>query len=344
MVFLTNENMTFAANASGQVSAITVPCNVVAYTGTTKVTPAIGAILGLPSGMVVGTMAAVNNEIPITFTATANATLGGSGQTQGTISIPVTSPITATLTVNWSKVCTGSAGAAGQNAIVFSLYAPNGTTFLNQTGSLVIQTSAYDGATAISAGATYVWSKYQSGSWTTISGQAGTSLSVAGTDVAGTGSYRCQMTYAGKTYQDVITLVDKTDNYQAVIDSTAGDVFKNTIGETILICRLWQGGTEIDILKATTFSVTAPTSPITGTFYYKVAKTTPQMALMRYSGTAWVDVTSDVSYKHAKTYKWYRRDKDGNALDAGNAFATGKTIFVDGDDVDIKTVFVCEVE
>jgi hypothetical protein len=38
-VFLTNENITFAANASGQVSAITVTSNVVAYTGTTKTQP-----------------------------------------------------------------------------------------------------------------------------------------------------------------------------------------------------------------------------------------------------------------------------------------------------------------
>ena len=30
--------------------------------------------------------------------------------------------------------------------------------------------------------------------------------------------------------------------------------------------------------------------------------------------------------------------------DGGAAFATGKVIFVDGDDVDVKTVFVCEVE
>ena len=65
---------------------------------------------------------------------------------------------------------------------------------------------------------------------------------------------------------------------------------------------------------------------------------------MRYSGSAWEDVTSNASYKHEKTYTWYRRDKDGNPLDSGDAFASGKVIYVDGDDVDVKTVFVCEVE
>ncbi len=100
----------------------------------------------------------------------------------------------------------------------------------------------------------------------------------------------------------------------------------------------------MDALRSTTYSTTAPSSPAAGDFYYKITKTTPQMALMRYSGSAWVDVTEQAAYMHEKSYTWYRRDKDGNPLDSGAAFATGKTIFVDGDDVDSKTVFVCEVE
>ena len=54
--------------------------------------------------------------------------------------------------------------------------------------------------------------------------------------------------------------------------------------------------------------------------------------------------SANASYKHAKTYTWYRRDKNGNPMDSGAVFATGKVIYVDGDDVDSKTVFVCEVE
>lgn len=112
----------------------------------------------------------------------------------------------------------------------------------------------------------------------------------------------------------------------------------------MLIARLWQNGAEVDILKSTTYSTAAPSSPASGDFYYKITKSTPQMALMRYSGSQWVDVTTDAIHKHSKSYKWYRRDKNGNPLDSGAAFATGKTIFVDGGDVDSKTVFVCEVE
>jgi len=128
------------------------------------------------------------------------------------------------------------------------------------------------------------------------------------------------------------------------IDSSAGDIFKNSVGETVLAARLWQNGVETDALKCTTYSGTAPSEPTEGDFYYKITKTTPQMTLMRYSGSQWVDVTDETVYKHEKAYTWYRRDKDGNPLDDGAAFATGKVIFVDGDDVDGKTVFVCEAE
>lgn len=344
IAFLSNENVTFAANAGGQVAATTVTCSVVAYTGTTKVTPTVGAVSGAPEGMTVTKGAAAGNEIPINIAIAANATLGGAGARQGALSVPVTSPVNTTLTIHWSKVNTGAAGAAGQSAVVFSLYAPNGTVFVNGEGSLTIQTSAYSGSTPIASGATYAWAKYASGSWTAISGQTGSSLTVAGSEVKGTASYRCIMTYGGKTYQDIITLIDKTDNFQLDIDSTAGDIFKNGVGETVLIARLWQNGAEVDALKSTTYSVAAPSSPAAGDFYYKITKTTPQVALMRYSGSEWVDVTSQASYKHTKTYTWYRRDKDGNPLDSGAAFATGKVIFVDSNDVDNKTVFVCEAE
>ena len=265
IVFLTNENMTFAGTKDGKVAATTKTCNVVAYTGTTKVTPTVGTPTGQPSGMTVTVGSASNNEVPLTITIAANSTLGGSGQLNGVINVPITSPVSTTLQIQWSKVNTG---ASGTTPVVFSLYAPQGTVFNNGEGSLTIQTAAYSGTTAISSGATYAWAKYTNGSWTTFSGQTGASLTVNGSDVTGMASYKCTMTYSSKTYTDVITLIDKTDNYQADIDSTAGDIFKNTVGQTCLICRLWQNGTEVDPLKSTTYSATAPSSPATGDFYY----------------------------------------------------------------------------
>ena len=344
IAFLSNENIAFTAKSTGQARGDSVVCNVVAYTGTRKVTPTVGEITGMPTGMTVSKGDAVDNEIPLTITVEANATLGGTAQQSGLLAVPVTSPVSTTLYINWSKINAGANGAAGANAIVFSLYAPLGTVFTNGSGTLQLQTVAYDGAVPITSNATFTWAKYSGGTWQTISGATTDSLSVDGADVVGQASYRCRMIYKARNYQDVITLIDKTDNYQLDIDSTAGEIFKNATGETMLIARLWQNGAEVDALKSTTYSVTAPSSPAAGSFYYKVTKSAPQTALMRYSGTAWEDVTANAAYKHEKNYVWYRRDKNGEPMDNGAAFATGKVIFIDGDDVDGKTVFVCEAE
>ena len=344
IAFLSNENIAFTAKSTGQARGDSVVCNVVAYTGTRKVTPTVGEIAGMPTGMTVSKGDAVDNEIPLTITVEANATLGGTAQQSGLLAVPVTSPVSTTLYINWAKINAGANGAAGTNAIVFSLYAPLGTVFTNGSGTLQLQTVAYDGAVPITSNATFTWAKYSGGTWQTISGATMDSLSVDGADVVGQASYRCRMIYKARNYQDVITLIDKTDNYQLDIDSTAGEIFKNATGETMLIARLWQNGAEVDALKSTTYSVTAPSSPATGSFYYKVTKSAPQTALMRYSGTAWEDVTANAAYKHEKNYVWYRRDKNGEPMDNGAAFATGKVIFIDGDDVDGKTVFVCEAK
>ena len=284
----------------------------------------------------------------------ASSNLGGSGQLQGTINVPITSPVAATLQIQWSKVNTG---ASGTSAYTLTIYSPDGTVFTNGAvdGGTTITLNAqfYQGSTNLSTDSNglFLWEKYESGSWTTYKAEAaaaaGNSCTVNASDVVGTATFRCRARYKSTSttyFYDPITLIDKTDNYQADIDSTAGDVFKNTVGSTCLICRLWQNGAEVDPLKSTTYSTTAPSSPTTGTFYYQITTTTPNTKLMRYSGSSWTDVTSDSTYKHIKTYKWYRRDKDGNPLDSGAVFATGKVIYVDGDDVDNKTVFVCEVE
>ena len=353
IVFLTNENITYAGTKDGKVAATTKTCNVVAYTGATKVTPTVGTPTGMPTGMTITVGAAVNDEVPLTIAVAANSTLGAAGQLNGVVSVPITSPVETTLQIQWSKVNTGATGAG---TYVLTLYAPGGTVFTNglanDTDEITINAQYFYGTTDYTANtkAQFLWQKYESGEWVTVKAEAtganGNTLTVHAADVVGSASYRCRARYnSGSVYcYDTITIIDKTDNYQADIDSTAGDVFKNTVGQTCLICRLWQNGAEVDPLKSTTYSATAPSSPAAGDFYYKIASNSPTTALMRYSGSAWVDVTDDADYKHEKTYTWYRRDKDGNPMDSGAAFATGKVIYVDGDDVTVKTVFVCEVE
>ena len=113
IVFLTNENITFGADDKGQIAKTTFSTNVVAYNGTTKVTPTIGTITGLPNGITVGSPITLDNKISLTFTIADKSTLGSEWSNNGTINIPITSPINTNLELSWSKVNSGATGAMG---------------------------------------------------------------------------------------------------------------------------------------------------------------------------------------------------------------------------------------
>ena len=108
-VFLTNENVTFAGNASGQVAAQTFTSTVVGYTGTTAVLPTVGTVT-VPGGITVNVTTVGTGRL-LTFTVANNTLLGGAGPQSGIINVPVTTPVVATLQISWSKVNTGAAGA-----------------------------------------------------------------------------------------------------------------------------------------------------------------------------------------------------------------------------------------
>ena len=114
IAFLTNENISFSANANGQVTGTTVYCNVVAYTGTTQVVPTVGTILSteLPAGMSIGTITTVSNQVRIPIVITNNATLGSAQNVNGVINIPITSPVVTTLQLTWSKINSGANGTS----------------------------------------------------------------------------------------------------------------------------------------------------------------------------------------------------------------------------------------
>jgi len=118
LVFLTNENISFAANASGQIATTAFTTNVVAYSGTTKVTPTIGTITGLPAGMTVSTPVTTANEQILTFSIANNSTLGATTSNSGTITIPITSPVSTNLKLSWSKINTGATGVGIKSTTV----------------------------------------------------------------------------------------------------------------------------------------------------------------------------------------------------------------------------------
>ena len=156
IAFLTNENVTFSANAQGQIATTTITSNVVAYNGTTKVTPTVGTISGMPAGMTItpSTML-VSNEVMLTITIANNSTFGSTASNMGVISIPITSPVSTVLYLTWSKVntgATGSTGAAGSDAYTVIL-TNESNTFVGDVsnaieGSTTTQVLAYKGSDA----------------------------------------------------------------------------------------------------------------------------------------------------------------------------------------------------
>lgn len=334
-VILGNESQILTATeaANHPVSATTITIPIMAYKGTAITSCTLTTPTNLPSGMTASQNTS-NNVITLTLTVAANATLGN--KDNGTIDLSITSNgQTVKKIFSWAKAVRGNNGTS---AVVFTVYAPNGTVFINQNGSLTLNTQAYIGSTKITSGATYKWEKYASGSWTQV-GTAAT-LTVKGTDVVDIATYRCTMTYNSKTYVDVITLEDKSDSMVASIVSTGGDVFKNGKGDTILTCKLFANGSETDAVLSETISTTTPSNPTTNQLWYKVDKSAKTVTLMKYSGSTWVAATETQDY----TYKWYRMDYNGNPLDGGKVFKTGKIIYVSDAEVDTKTTFICEVE
>lgn len=242
-VMLTNENITFAANAVGQVAAKTVTCNVVAYTGITKVTPVVGTISGAPTGMTINKDSASNNEIPITITVAANSTLGGPGEQSGVIDIPITSPVSTTLKINWSKVNTGATGATGADAIFAIVESTSGKVVFTDSDSTAIELKAslYVGGTVQVSNVTYSWTSVPVG----ITGNKNI-LEVSRDDIPSARSFVCSISYDGETYKDSIAISDKTDPVYCVIESTGGDKFTNKNISTILKCRVFSGNGEED--------------------------------------------------------------------------------------------------
>ena len=335
MAFLTNENISFAANASGCVSATSITTNVVAYNGTEKVMPTVGIPSGMPNGMTISvdsdSLATSSKEAILTISITNNSTLGSPSSNSGTVTIPITSPVSTNLILSWSKINTGTSGEPGAtgspataywlmssasviqksasgtvvltpstltftgksktgtsapvdygcrwvidystdgstytnaytsttneatktftadstyktirarmylaggtttlldeqiipvvadgavgnpgvNAVTFQIYSSNGYALSTNIPNVTLQTFAYVGDVAITAGATYQWYVYSSGGWSALSGETSAYLNISREDVEFSKSYMCKMTFNNVEYTSVATIDDKNDD------------------------------------------------------------------------------------------------------------------------------------
>ncbi len=334
-VILGNEAQNIACTSGGLVqSAVEVTIPFTGYVGITQTacTCVVGA---LPSGVTEtsNTAATASAAGTVVLAFAAGATLGGASVLTGTIDLTFTiSGKSVVKKFGWTKSIRGNEGAS---AVVFSIYAPNGTVVLNQSGSLTLATSAYSGATAITTGATYQWAKYTAGKWENISGATSSSLTVSGADIVNIQSYRCTMSYDGKSYVDVITVEDKSDPYVSEMLSIGGFTVKNNLGGLVPYVIVRTNQKEVDPLLGA-ISETAPANPASGTFWYKVDHTAKTVTLMKYNGTDWAAATETQSL----TYTWYKQDKDGKEVSFDK---TGKVIYLSAEDIDSIATLQCDV-
>ena len=143
------------------------------------------------------------------------------------------------------------------------------------------------------------------------------------------------MTYGGKTYVDVITVEDKSDPYVSEMLSIGGYTVKNNLGGVVPYIIVRTNQKEVDALLGN-ISETAPSSPASGAFWYKVDHNAKTVTLMKYNGSAWANATE----KQSLTYTWYAQDKDGKEKTFDK---TGKVIYLSAADIDSIMTLQCDV-
>lgn len=160
------------------------------------------------------------------------------------------------LTFPVSIVATFSRVQNGTSFVICRAYATGGTQFKNdQPSSLQVKAELIRGTTKDTTNLSYKWEKSTNGTtWTTISGATSDTYSVTAASVNSFAMFRCTITdtdSSSNTYNqsfvsEGIAFTDISDPYQAVIISTAGNYFKNNTGSTILVCKVYRNGAEID--------------------------------------------------------------------------------------------------
>lgn len=296
----------------------TLPSGVTVTSNTAGTTSANGLlVLTVASGATFGSTSAMSGEITITLQATYNS------QTQS-----------LEQKFTWTK---NKQASNGTSAVILQIYSADGGVIRNSAGSTTLATQLTSGTTTVTSGVTYVWKKYVSGEYETISGETASTLEVIPSMVDDLAFFKCEATYNSKTYSAYYTVDDITDPYVAYTYSTITQ-FKNSQGFGAIYTRVYQANNEVDPILSTTFSDTAPSSPTTGDYYYHLDSSAKTCTLKQYSGSKWTTVTENNIFN----YNYYRIDKSGNSLDS-TAWKTTRAFYVDPSMIDGRMQFVCEV-
>lgn len=230
-------------------------------------------------------------------------------------------------------VSDGAKGDKGVDAVTFQIYAPNGYLLTKELESLTLQTFAYEGSTSITSGATYQWSQFIDGAWTTISGATSATYTITQADVLKSKSYRCTMTYKSQNYTSTTTVQDKTDLYNSIMcissNATNNDCY------WVLYTLVYSDTEEVDPLLGP-ISVTTPNSPVSGDYWYAVDSDNATVTLKKYNGTSWVNSTD----KQSLSYYWDLINDGSTNVPLGES---SKVKVVSCRDFTATATLVCEV-
>lgn len=159
-------------------------------------------------------------------------------------------------------------GGGITNVVVTS---PSGNIFKNGGGgSLTAKAEMWRGNTVDTSSVSFQWYKMDSAvttdqgggiGWRKLdattnygtSGYTTDTLTIPSTAVTNIETFKCIVkdtdstsnTY-NQSFSGTIVFLDQTDPVQVQVESSAGDVFKNGLGSTVLTARVFQAGTEID--------------------------------------------------------------------------------------------------
>ena len=317
-----------------------------AYQGITRV-PVTATVGTLPSGVTVqsNTAGTANASGLLVLRVAKDAVFGDANLLTGDITITLTATITdantggtSTTSVDQKYTWTKNVQASnGTSAVILQLYSEDGGTVSTTKATTTIKTMLTSGTSSVTPTAV-AWAKFSGTGYTTISGQTGTSITISADDVEDQMWLRCQATYSSKTYTAYYTIDDVSDPYTAYTFATV-EQFKNSQGFGAIYTRVYQNGVEVDPIKSTVFTNTAPTGASSGDFYYHLNTTNKTCTLKKYNGTSWADATETDTL----TYKYYRLDNSGNAIDTTSAYKDTRCFYIDPSIINGRMQFICDV-
>lgn len=149
----------------------------------------------------------------------------------------------------------------GTDAITSYIWGPNGTLINNSNmKSLDVEAVIMSGSSNISTSSdvSYHWEKKVGDHWADLKGTSsapitgnnnGNKITVTQEEIPGMLVVRCTMKKGTVIQTDSIVLEDRNDPVQAIIFSTAGQTFKNGVGETYLVAKTKRNGVDMDSMR-----------------------------------------------------------------------------------------------